>query len=69
MIFEASFKISRLFPLLILSIIFRAADGIKIINQLNDDTFTTVIKYVHKNMSLSGENAATDTEDDGGLEK
>lgn len=47
----------------------RAADGIKIINQLNDDVFTTVIKYVHKNMSLSGGNATPDTEDDGGLEK
>lgn len=47
----------------------RAADGIKIINQLNDDVFTTVIKYVHKNMSLSSENATADTEDDGGLEK
>lgn len=47
---------------------YRAADGIKIINQLNDDVFTTVIKYVHKNMSLSGENANADTEDNG-LEK
>lgn len=46
----------------------RAADGIKIINQLNDDVFTTVINYVHKNMSLSGQ--TTDTaDDDGGLEK
>lgn len=44
-----------------------AADGIKIINQLSDDVFTTVIKYVHKNMSLSGENP--DADDDGGLEK
>lgn len=51
------------------SIFFRAADGIKIINQLNDEVFTTVIKYVHKNMPLSGENATADTEDDGGLEK
>lgn len=45
----------------------RAADGIKIINQLDDDVFTTVIKYVHKNMSLSDEHA--DVDDDGGLEK
>ena len=52
-----------------LSIFFRAADGIKIINQLNDEVFTTVIKYVHKNMPLSGETATADTEDDGGLEK
>lgn len=45
-----------------------AADGIKIINQLNDDVFTTVINYVHKNMPLSGE-AADTADDDGGLEK
>lgn len=49
------------------SFIFRAADGIKIINQLDDDVFTTVIKYVHKNMSLSDDHA--DVDDDGGLEK
>lgn len=29
----------------------RAADGINIINKLDDDVFTTVINYVHKNMS------------------
>lgn len=53
--------------LLHLFLICRAADGIKIINQLDDDVFTTVIKYVHKNMSLSDEHA--DVDDDGGLEK
>lgn len=53
--------------LLNFSFIFRAADGIKIINQLDDDVFTTVIKYVHKNMSLSDDHA--DVDDDGGLEK
>lgn len=45
----------------------RAESGIKIINQLDDDVFTTVIKYVHKHMSLSEEHA--DVDDDGGLEK
>ncbi|KAJ6635438.1 COMM domain-containing protein 10 [Pseudolycoriella hygida] len=29
----------------------RAAEGIKIINKLDDEVFTTVISYVHKNMS------------------
>lgn len=46
----------------------RAAEGIKIINQLDDEVFTTVINYVHKNMSPSAEAAQT-AEDDGGLEK
>lgn len=32
-------------------IFFRAAEGIKIINKLDDEVFTTVISYVHKNMS------------------
>lgn len=44
----------------------RAADGIKIINQLDDEVFTTVINYVHKNMNPPG---IPDTDDDGGLEK
>lgn len=47
--------------------IYRAADGIKIINQLDDEIFTTVINYVHKNMPPNAD--ATDTDDDGGLEK
>lgn len=46
---------------------FRAAEGIKIINQLDDDVFTTVINYVHKNMSPSTE--SSDADDDDGLEK
>lgn len=44
----------------------RATDGVKIINQLDDEVFTTVINYVHKNMNPSG---TPDTDDDGGLEK
>lgn len=42
----------------------RAAEGIKIINQLNDDVFHTVINYVHKNMSPDN-----DGDDDQGLEE
>lgn len=30
---------------------YRAAEGTKIINKLDDEVFTTVISYVHKNMS------------------
>lgn len=41
----------------------RAAEGIKIINKLDDDVFTTVINYVHKNMSPD------DNDDDRGLEE
>lgn len=47
----------------------RAAEGIKIINQLDDDVFTTVINYVHKNMSLSNEAQSQMAEDDESLEK
>lgn len=44
---------------------YRAADGIKIINQLDDEIFANVINYVHKNMPPEN----SDTDDDGGLEK
>lgn len=40
-----------------------AAEGIKIINKLDDDVFTTVINYVHKNMSPE------ENDDDRGLEE
>lgn len=46
----------------------RAAEGINIINQLDVEVFTTVISYVHKNMTTPPEAAQT-AEDDGGLEK
>lgn len=41
----------------------RAALGINIINQLDDDVFQTVLDYVHKNMSPEN------TDDDQGLEE
>lgn len=42
---------------------YRAAEGINIINRLDDEVFTTVINYVHKNMSPE------ESEDDQGLEE
>lgn len=59
----------------------RAAEGIKIINRLDADIFTTVINYVHKNMSspdgggsVSAASSASDhhpqdDDDDQGLEE
>lgn len=46
----------------------RAAEGIKIINQLDDDVFQTVISYVHKNMSPDDEENKDD-DDPAGLEE
>lgn len=43
--------------------LYRAAEGINIINRLDDEVFTTVINYVHKNMSPD------ESEDDQGLEE
>lgn len=39
----------------------RAREGIQIINKLNNDTFATVLEYVHKNMNPSEEEEDQDT--------
>lgn len=46
----------------------RAAEGIKIINQLDDEVFTIAINYVYENMSSSHDTTAQ-LDDDGGLER
>lgn len=39
----------------------RAREGIQIINKLNNDTFATVLEYVHKNMNPSEEEEDQET--------